>query len=92
MNVEYLKKDELEVECIIRGLTLDAITQLKEQIELEESSAALVPKSPHLPSCGNPKKELQLCGVKLNSVKEWMQSNSECEDVVIKIKVMTSSY
>lgn len=69
MNIDHLKRDELEVECLVRNLTVDDITYLKKHTELKEISPVLVPIRPHLSAFKNPKRELQLCGVKLNSVK-----------------------
>lgn len=81
MNIEHLNKDEIEIECLVRGLATDDIGQLEEQIKMEETSSVLVSKRPHLSASKNPKRELQLCGVKLNNVKEWMKDNIECENM-----------
>lgn len=61
MDNDYLKQDEFEVEFLVRNLTLDDVTQVKEQIELKETSLILIPKRPHLSAHKNPIQDLQLC-------------------------------
>lgn len=87
MDVCHSNEDELEIECSVRGVSANDLTQLKEQIALEQESLVLVPKRPHVAAAKNPKRELQVCGVKLNNVKKLIQENSECGDAeLLKLK------
>lgn len=92
MEIDHLESDEIEVECLVRGLNLDNLVQLKAQLVLEIKSPALKTKRPHMAAYKNPKRELQLCGAKLNELKEWIQENSEevvtAEIVKIKSRIL----
>lgn len=86
INIDFLKKDEAEIEFAVRGLKVGDVTQLQEQIILESKSNSLIPKKPHYSAYKNPRRELKLCGAKLNEMREWIVSqvdnNRESEDLV----------